>query len=429
MGSETDVVKISGAQLFLIDRGESVLMQKGDFSLRLVKQEHSPLAAIVAAVGEVQWPIGKDAPALKVWNRHYTFALPGLMVYGLLFPAETPVEVLQQLEAVMNHYCTFEVHQEIAAAARHQISGSDGRSNMADYWTAMAPDVESTSLKIAQQICSKSSIAVAADHGSITTTHSIRASAEVVGRGVPRMLKRMQQARRMSAIAKIMSMSVLKGAIDASQHVASCSVGLDVNATDISNMSDHFSSGDVAVASVDAFAKLVEAVETAGNSVYGMTSAATAVGGGSGNNAAVVGNVINTSTWTLNQMGLIMLLQVIAASTALNTHKRTSTRSFTSREEEESPSSPRAASMSPASTTSEDSRLLPENYGQQTPPMRTQTFFGPSAVPAAAALESSGAPIMDSRFTPTGNHTSSLNPRILRRPNSRFRHYMGYSQP
>ncbi|CAM6045078.1 unnamed protein product [Sphagnum compactum] len=427
MGSETEMVKISGAQLFLIDREESVLMQKGDFSLRLVKQEHSPLAAIVAAVGEVQWPIGKDAPALKVWNRHYTFALPGLMVYGLLFPAETPVEVLQQLEAVMNHYCTFEVHQEIAAAAQHQISGSDGRT---DYWTAMAPDVESTSSKIAQQICSKSSIAVAADHGSITTTHSIRASAEV-GRGVrprPRMLKRMQQARRMSAVAKIMSMSVLKGAINASQHVVSCSVGLDVNATDISNMSDQSSSDDVAVASVDAFAKLVEAVETAGNSVYGMTSAATAVGGGSGNDAAVVGNVINTSTWTLNQMGLIMLLQVIAASTALNTHKRTSTRSFTSCDEEESPSSHRAASMSPASATSEDSRLLSENSGQQTPPMRTQTFFGPSAVPAAA-LNSSGATIMDSRLTATGNYTSSLNPRTLRRPNSRFRHYMGYSQP
>jgi hypothetical protein len=242
------------------------------------------------------------------------------------------------------------------------------------------------------------------------------------------MLKRMQQARRMSAIAKIMSMSVLKGAINASQHVASCSVGLDVNATDISNMSDHSSSDDVAVASVDAFAKLVEAVETAGNSVYGMTSAATAVGGGSGSDAAVVGNVTNTSTWTLNQMGLIMLLQVIAASTALNTHKRTSTRSFTSRDEEESPSSHRAASMSPASATSEDSRLLSENSGQQTPPMRTQTFFGPSAVPAAA-LESSGATIMDSRFTATGNYTSSLKPRTVRRPNSRFRHYMGYSQP
>jgi hypothetical protein len=109
-------VRIRGAQLCLIDGEESVLMQKGDFCLRLLKQEHSPLAAIVAAVGEVQWPVGKDAPVLKVWNRRYTFALPGL-VYGLIFPAETtPLEVLQQLEAVMDRYCTFEVHREIAIA-------------------------------------------------------------------------------------------------------------------------------------------------------------------------------------------------------------------------------------------------------------------------------------------------------------------------
>jgi hypothetical protein len=121
MGSETELVRIRGAQLCLIDGEESVLMQKGDFCLRLLKQEHSPLAAIVAAVGEVQWPVGKDAPVLKVWNRHYTFALPGL-VYGLIFPAETtPLEVLQQLEAVMDRYCTFEVHREIAIAGKQTI--------------------------------------------------------------------------------------------------------------------------------------------------------------------------------------------------------------------------------------------------------------------------------------------------------------------
>ncbi len=121
MGSETELVRIRGAQLCLIDGEESVLMQKGDFCLRLLKQEHSPLAAIVAAVGEVQWPVGKDAPVLKVWNRRYTFALPGL-VYGLIFPAETtPLEVLQQLEAVMDRYCTFEVHREIAIAGKQTI--------------------------------------------------------------------------------------------------------------------------------------------------------------------------------------------------------------------------------------------------------------------------------------------------------------------
>jgi hypothetical protein len=111
MGSEVELVKrVSGAQLFLVDVEESVLMQCGEFSLRLLKQTHSPLAAVLASVGEVQWPVGKDAPILKVWNRRYTFALPGL-VYGLSFPDSTPPAVLQQLESVMDQYCTFEIHQ------------------------------------------------------------------------------------------------------------------------------------------------------------------------------------------------------------------------------------------------------------------------------------------------------------------------------
>jgi hypothetical protein len=122
-GSEVELVKrIRGAQLFLVDGEESVLMQCGDFSLRLLKQAHpSPLAALVASVGQVQWPVGKDAPILKVWNRRYTFALPGL-VYGLLFPEiSTPAIVLQQLESIMDQYCTFQIHQEIAYAGTYLL--------------------------------------------------------------------------------------------------------------------------------------------------------------------------------------------------------------------------------------------------------------------------------------------------------------------
>lgn len=113
MGSQTVLVSISGAQLFLIDGEESVLMQSGEFSLKLLKQTHSPLAVVVANVGEVQWPVGKDAPVLKLWNRRYTFALPGL-VYGLIFPDSASLEVMQRLEVVLDQYCTFEIHQEIA---------------------------------------------------------------------------------------------------------------------------------------------------------------------------------------------------------------------------------------------------------------------------------------------------------------------------
>ncbi|KAH9570829.1 hypothetical protein CY35_02G062000 [Sphagnum magellanicum] len=479
MGSETELVRIRGAQLCLIDGEESVLMQKGDFCLRLLKQEHSPLAAIVAAVGEVQWPVGKDAPVLKVWNRRYTFALPGL-VYGLIFPAETtPLEVLQQLEAVMDRYCTFEVHREIAIAAQQQqqvsaTSGAGGREESRDmseeYWTVVAPGVETTSAKIARQICSTSSIVadnivIGGEWASLGIQQAgslVKRNVRSVERGVtPRMLKRMQQARRMSAVAKVMSRSLLKGAISATGHVLAGSLaGLDVNAaasvydhitTAASDHHQHSSSSSssgaaaakasVAVASVDAFAKLVEAVETAGKSVYGMTGAVSTdlVQHSLG---AAVGNVINTA-WTLNKMGLRMLLQVTAASTAISTRKRTcsatrySSTDHVQQQQQQleyhqpsasATSTEYSAIMPPTSTNSSllfrQITLSPQQHQQleqlqeaaelaiplnllsaaashnsadhHLKPMRTQTFLGPALTPAAlhsaAATSSSSTP-------------------------------------
>jgi hypothetical protein len=273
------------------------------------------------------------------------------------------------------------------------------------------------------------------------------------------MLKRMQQARRMSAVAKVMSRSLLKGAISATGHVLAGSLaGLDVNAA--ASVYDHIttaapdhhqhsssssSSGaaaakaSVAVASVDAFAKLVEAVETAGKSVHGVTSAVRTdlVQHSLG---AAVGNVINTA-WTLNKMGLRMLLQVTAASTAISTRKRTcSATRYSSTDhvqqqqlEYHQPSASAtsteySAIMPPTTTNSSllfrQITLSPQQHQQleqlqeaaelaiplnllsaaashnsadhHLKPMRTQTFFGPALTPAAlhsaAATSSSSTP-------------------------------------
>ncbi|CAK9207889.1 unnamed protein product [Sphagnum troendelagicum] len=375
-GSEVELVKrIRGAQLFLVDGEESVLMQCGDFSIRLLKQAHpSPLAAVVASVGQVQWPVGKDAPILKVWNRRYTFALPGL-VYGLLFPEiGTPAIVLQQLESVLDQYCTFQIHQEIAYAAQRQIAANRGRDFAAKYWTAVAPDVETMSSRIARQICSTSTIVVdsimmAGEWASLGIQQaggaanfvkrklSVVAAAAAAAAGGddhvimpknPRILKRIQQAQRMSAVAKLMSKTLLKGAIRVSTHVATGLADLnhvqdDAPASLRGAQLGHQTSAaglvesaafpgaakpSVAVASVDAFAKVVEVVETAGKSLYAATKAVgtnlvqqrfgTDAGQMMQDSFGVVGNAIDTA-WTLNKLGLSMLLQATAASTILST--------------------------------------------------------------------------------------------------------------
>ncbi len=167
----------------------------------------------------------------------------------------------------------------------------------------------------------------------------------------PRILKRIQRAQRMSAVAKLMSKTLLKGAISVSTHVATGLADLNnvhddapasLSGAQLGHQTSSAAAGlvesaafpgaakpSVAVASVDAFAKVVEAVETAGKSLYAATKAVGTnlvqqrFGTDAGrqmvqDSFGVVGNAIDTA-WTLNKLGLRMLLQATAASTILCT--------------------------------------------------------------------------------------------------------------
>lgn len=312
MGSQRELINIRGAHLYLIDGKESVLMTGGEFSLKLLKQTHSPLAVVVANVGDVQWPVGKDAPVLKLWNRRYTFALPGL-VYGMILPDTTPIGVLQQLESILTEYSTFELHHEIVNAGQF---GMNGRRDDSGFWTSVAPDVETLSSQVARNIGSASTVVANSIEQWVKQGMMKRKDPDADDGGVsPRMLKRMQQARRMSAVAKLMSRSLLKGAISAQGHVSKTMPGFENQTTGpIYSLPDPNSP---AVATVDAFGKVVEAVETAGKSLFDVTQRHESVG-------QVFHDVANTA-WTLNKMGVRMLLRMTAASAALNSRTTSST--------------------------------------------------------------------------------------------------------
>jgi hypothetical protein len=270
-------------------------------------------------------------------------------------------------------------------------------ASIGKYWTAVAPDVQTTRATIARQICSTSSIVadsilMGGDWVSLSIQQAGGAAAYVMKSKVvgdqmqnPRILKRIQQARRMSAVAKLMSKTLLKGAIRVSAHVAT-GLGLDHHQanTNTSTIRTSTSAGSaaaaagggggsrkhpsVAVASVDAFAKVVEAVETAGKSVYAATKAVgtdlvqqrfgTDAGELVQDGFGVVGNAIDTA-WTLNKLGLKMLFQVTAASTMLSSTS-TTTKSSTTK-------SSAAKSRSTSTTTTIDHHNV-QKQQQQRPP-------------------------------------------------------------
>jgi hypothetical protein len=347
---------------------------------------------------------------------------------------------------------------------QHQIVATSAAGDETKYWTAVAPEVESVSSRVARQIGSTSTIvAESIMMGGDWAALGIKQGGALLKRkgpdtpvsdgGVsPRMMKRMQQARRMSAVAKVVSRTLLKGTISATGHV-SRTLGLDVNAP-----SDEISTRNVAVASVDAFGKVVEAVETAGKSLYGVTrSVGTDIaqerfGSQAGqvlqDGLSLVGNVINTA-WTLNKMGVKMLLRVAAASTALNLRSgsaQVTPINLPSKIEQPTNSSPvSSVTSSPPLqhqiTLSPPQHLQnlhdaavplnllpPANYGHShhhhnPQPLQTSQLFPTTAgqLRSSNSLVGLPTPNLFNPFMPAGNYTTSIPPGP--RPNSPFQQY------
>eukprot|EP00249_Psilotum_nudum_P015866 c25560_g1_i1 orf=420-1199(-) len=123
------------------------------------------------------------------------------------------------------------------------------------------------------------------------------------------MMKRIQQARRMSAVSKLLSKTLMKGAISATGHVIA-----DVSRAGTTPAKE------VSVASIDAFAKVVEVVESAGKSLLEMASFADGRLSQTQATQERYGTVDNAihHTWTLNKEGLRVLFRATTASMAIN---------------------------------------------------------------------------------------------------------------
>ena len=267
----------------------------------------------------------------------------------------------------------------------------------------MAPEVETLSTRVVHNIDNTSTVVASSivmggdwaasgiKHGAalISKRNRVRPESESDGGVSPRMMKRMQQARRMSAVAKLMSRTLLKGAISATGHVNKV-LGIDVNVASTTpaygDSSQDDSARNVAVAGVDAFGKVVEAVETAGKSLYVVTQklgtdmvqekfgyeAGQVLQDGFG----AVGNVINTA-WTLNKMGVKMLLRMTAASTVLSARSgnRKSSASTVTDDQSQLSSRTSTGSMpmkrSPPQTLHHEISLTPPYQVAQSVPLHT----------------------------------------------------------
>ncbi|CAI0543554.1 unnamed protein product [Linum tenue] len=125
-----------------MEAGEAMELATGDFTLfRIIEQMGGEATIVSIAGGEVQWPLTKDEPVVKLDATHYLFSLPMKDVdplsYGVTF-AERDGQRLQSLDAFLGEHSCF------------SADSGGGKSGLE--WTEFAPRVEDYNSVLARAI-------------------------------------------------------------------------------------------------------------------------------------------------------------------------------------------------------------------------------------------------------------------------------------
>ncbi|XP_057470396.1 protein EARLY-RESPONSIVE TO DEHYDRATION 7, chloroplastic-like isoform X2 [Actinidia eriantha] len=191
---EEIILTVPGAILHLIDKHYSVELATGDLSIVRLRQGDTVVAVVAVVAGEIQWPLAKDAAAVKLDESHYFFSLRApkdvgsdssddeeekrvpqssidsddLLNYGLTIASKGQEGLLKELDKVLETYSSFSV-QKVAevldGTVAREVSPDDLKSEKkrkviekqsAAYWTTLAPNVEDYSGMAAKLIAAGS---------------------------------------------------------------------------------------------------------------------------------------------------------------------------------------------------------------------------------------------------------------------------------
>ncbi|KAH1224020.1 Senescence/dehydration-associated protein, chloroplastic [Glycine max] len=184
--TEEVLFRIPGAILNLVDKDYSVELACGDFSVIRLRQGDNAVAVYARVADEIQWPLAKDAAAVKLDDSHYFFSFrvpkgfdpdeeEDVLSYGLTIASKGQERLVKDLDAVLENCSCFSV-QSVSENAKKKGEALDGtvasevspkdmesgkkkemmEERCAAYWTTLAPNVEDYSGKTAKMIAAGS---------------------------------------------------------------------------------------------------------------------------------------------------------------------------------------------------------------------------------------------------------------------------------
>ncbi|KAI3978125.1 hypothetical protein MKX01_012956 [Papaver californicum] len=103
------LLQIPGCTVNLVQEGETVEIAQGYFNLVKLSDENVPLAILVKVGDELQWPLTKDEPVVKLDELDYLFSLPmkdkSLLSYGVSFSQQSGISLSNLDSFLTEHSC------------------------------------------------------------------------------------------------------------------------------------------------------------------------------------------------------------------------------------------------------------------------------------------------------------------------------------
>ncbi|XP_014494195.1 protein EARLY-RESPONSIVE TO DEHYDRATION 7, chloroplastic [Vigna radiata var. radiata] len=304
---ENVLVTVPGAILHLIEKDSSVHLASGDLTISSLG-EGDKVVAVLARVGdEVQWPLAKDVAAVKLDQSHYFFTLQvpqkqaengfELLNYGLTVAAKGQEKVLKELDRVLEKYSFLSKEKVKGVSGWEVLDGSVSTETSPEelkseekrevieersgaYWTTLAPNVEDYSGSFARWIAAGSGHVIrgilwAGD----VTVERLKWGNDFMKKRLepgsnsqirPQTLENMKRVKKLTKMSEKVATGVLSGVVKVSGFFTSSVVNSKPGKKFFSLLP-----GEIVLATMDGFNKVLDAVEVAGRNVMSTSSSVT----------------------------------------------------------------------------------------------------------------------------------------------------------
>ncbi|OWM84505.1 hypothetical protein CDL15_Pgr000945 [Punica granatum] len=143
------LLQIPSCTVHLMDQGEALELSSGrEFTLLTISDENISLATIIKVGDDLQWPLTKDEPVVKLDSLHYLFSLPvkdgDPLSYGVTF-MEQYVSYLGYLDKFLEEHSCF---SSSAPASSSSYSAPNRNLN----WKEFAPKINDYNNVLAKAI-------------------------------------------------------------------------------------------------------------------------------------------------------------------------------------------------------------------------------------------------------------------------------------